>query len=84
MSNEKTEDETSAPVDPRVDEALTVLSKISDPSNTRNDVARAYQIAVGEKSNIDIDWRNVDQAIIKRWSRSALQVIKQRAWSYEG
>lgn len=26
------------------------------------------------------DWRTINQAIIDRWSRTALQRIKERAW----
>lgn len=77
MGNKKTNDKSSA----RVDEALTVLGQISDPRRTRNEVAQAYQLAVEAKSKID--WANVDKAIISRWSRSALQLIKQRAWNLE-
>jgi hypothetical protein len=50
---------------------------------TRNYVSRAYarEIQVARVfPNRAIDWEAANRAIIQRWSKSALEYIKTRAW----
>jgi len=56
-----------------------LLSEIASPEITRNDVAQTYLLAM--LSDEEVDWRTVNMAIIKRWSISTLQYIKERAWA---
>ena len=46
---------------------------------TQRDVAKTY--ALGLRSSWPTDWKRVNAAIIKRWSKSGLNRIKQLAWS---
>lgn len=61
----------------------TLLAEIADPAFTRKDVAKTYALALrsSERERGLIDWSKVNRAIIARWSPSALQWIKQKAWS---
>jgi hypothetical protein len=61
-----------------VDPEGTLLSEIDDPRLTREDVALSYALAI--RSGGDLDWRLINQAIIDRWSLSALKWIKEYAW----
>ena len=61
------------------DPTRTLLSAIDNPECTRNVVAKAYALAL--RSSVETDWAAVNSAIIHRWSRSALEWIKDRAWS---
>jgi hypothetical protein len=56
----------------------TLLEEIADKRMTRGDVALTYAFALYEGD--DIDWPKVNQAIIDRWSLSALKYIKEAAW----
>lgn len=44
----------------------------------RDDVAQTYAWCL--VSDEEIDWRRINEAIIKRWSMSALTYIKTKAW----
>ena len=57
----------------------TLLHEISDPVFKRRDVAKTYRLAMG--SSEPTDWAQVNRAIVARWSMSALEYIKQQAWS---
>jgi hypothetical protein len=59
----------------------TLLREIADRHFKRNDVAKTYRLALASSERDQIDWRKVNQAIIKRWSPHALAWIKSRAWS---
>ena len=56
-----------------------LLREIADPAMKRRDVAQSYALAIrsGEVTN----WLRVNDAIIARWSLSALVFIKQQAHS---
>jgi hypothetical protein len=58
-----------------------LLQEIADPKFFRNDVAQTYALALRSSDANDVDWRKVNEAIIKRWSPYALTWIKERAWS---
>jgi hypothetical protein len=45
----------------------------------RKSVAMTYALAL--RSREQTDWARVNQAIVDRWSLSALEWIKQQAWS---
>lgn len=54
-----------------------LLNEIEMPETTRNTLAKTYALAL--RSNDTTDWAAVNRAIIKRWSLSALEYIKERA-----
>lgn len=56
----------------------TLLSEIADKRMKREDVALSYALAI--RGGEEIDWSKVNQAIIDRWSFSALKWIKEYAW----
>lgn len=57
----------------------TLLQEIENSKCTRNVVAKTYALAL--LSTVETDWARVNRAIIARWSHSALEWIKARAWS---
>uniref|UniRef100_A0A6M3LSX4 Uncharacterized protein n=1 Tax=viral metagenome TaxID=1070528 RepID=A0A6M3LSX4_9ZZZZ len=57
----------------------TLLREIADHSLVRRDVAQTYAIAL--RSSEPTDWKRVNDAIIGRWSVSALIWIKEQAHS---
>lgn len=65
-----------------VDPEGVLLEEIADKRLKREDVALSYAFAIrqGEK----LDWRKINEAIIERWSPSALKWIKTRAWKIAG
>jgi hypothetical protein len=58
-----------------------LLDEIADPKMKRLDVAKTYCLALRSSERDTIDWTKVNEAIIARWSKSALLWIKERAWS---
>ena len=54
-----------------------LLNEIADPSMRRRDVAQSYALAI--RSSEATNWRQVNQAIIARWSLAALTTIKRLA-----
>lgn len=59
------------------DTTNTLLREIADPAMKRKDVAQTYALAL--RSSWPTDWRVVNEAIIARWSKSALVWIKNYA-----
>lgn len=57
----------------------TLLREIADKAMHRRDVAQTYHLAM--RSSHPTDWKQVNQAIIARWSVAGLQWIKQQAHS---
>jgi hypothetical protein len=62
------------------DTTNTLLREIADPAMKRKDVAQTYGLAL--RSSWPTDWGQVNRAIMARWSRSALEWIKTRAWKF--
>jgi len=60
---------------------VALLQEIADPQMTRRDVAKTYALTLRSSERNSIDWKKVNQAIIQRWSKSALSWIKKQAWS---
>ena len=58
----------------------TLLRDIAEPKATRKYLASTYRLALRSSEFAAIDWSKVNRAIIKRWSRSALEWIKRDAW----
>jgi hypothetical protein len=58
-----------------------LLDMIADESNTRQQVARVYALALGDET---IGWYAVNLAIIDRWTLSGLVWIKRHAWKLRG
>lgn len=56
----------------------TLLAEIASTKFTRRQIAATYALAMRDPSNVD--WPTVNEAIINRWSRSALVHIKTIAW----
>ena len=59
----------------------TLLSEIAEPTAKRADVAKTYALALRSSERDSVDWAKVNAAIMARWSRSALEWIKEKAWS---
>lgn len=59
----------------------TLLREIADRSCKRLDVAKTYCLALRSTERGRIDWPKVNRAIVERWSSSALEWIKNKAWS---
>lgn len=59
----------------------TLLREIAEPSWTRRLVAQTYALALRSSERGKVDWKKVNQAIVERWSLSALNWIKRQAWS---
>lgn len=55
-----------------------VLQEIADKRMNRNTVA--LTLAFGLRQNDDLDWKKINQAILKRWSKSGREYILKRAW----
>lgn len=55
-----------------------ILEAVDDYGSTRDSVALVYAMAL--RTNYATDWRKVNTAIIERWSPSALEYIKRKAW----
>ncbi len=56
----------------------TLLAEIGNPHLKRRHVAATYALAL--HASEETDWKQVNEAIIKRWSFSALEWIKKEAW----
>lgn len=57
----------------------TMLDEIADKGSVQKDIAQTYHLAL--RSSEETNWSEVNRAIIKRWSRSGLERIKEMAWS---
>lgn len=55
-----------------------VLQEIADKRMNRNTVA--LTLAFGLRQNDDLDWKKINEAILKRWSQSGREYILKRAW----
>ncbi|MGH8525108.1 MAG: hypothetical protein ACREXY_13120 [Gammaproteobacteria bacterium] len=61
-----------------VDPGEQILREIADKRVTRDDVALTYAFCVRQAA--DVNYKQVNQAIIDRWSLAALKYIKEKAW----
>lgn len=57
----------------------TILQEIDDKHSTRDDVALTYAFCRDAKKTQDVNFRTINEAIVKRWSLSALEYIKDKA-----
>lgn len=55
-----------------------ILEEIGMKETTRDDIALTYAFAIRQKR--EVGFGIINRAIIERWSRSALEYIKKRAW----
>lgn len=62
-----------------IDTTATLLREIELPEATRDTLAVTYGLAI--LSSHPTDWPKVNRAIMERWSRSALEYIKRKAWA---
>ena len=56
-----------------------LIAEVRDPSNRQKTVAIEYARAV--MSGAAVDWRAVNDAIMKRWSNAGLKRVKSFAWA---
>ncbi len=60
-----------------------LLEEIADKQFSQKHIALTYAMAIA--SSETKDWKAINDAIIKRWSFSGLERIKQMAWKkYSG
>ena len=67
------------------DPEAQLLAEIADKAMKRRDVAMTYRLAWRATLGPDgatVDWPKVNEAIVERWSLSALAFIKKTAWEY--
>lgn len=58
----------------------SLLAEINEKVFTRDDVALTYAMTLCSSERDSVDWGKVNKAIIDRWSFSALNYIKEKAW----
>lgn len=56
----------------------TLLQEIHNKKFKRDNIVMTYALAL--MSTDTTDWKRVNTAIINRWSLSALEYIKNKAW----
>ena len=57
----------------------TILQEIADKNFTRDSIALTYAFCRDAKKTQNINFRTINEAIVKRWSLSALGYIKEKA-----
>lgn len=57
----------------------SILQEIFNKTMKQKDVAQTYALCM--RSSESVDWSKVNDSIIKRWSVSGLNKIKDMAWS---
>lgn len=55
-----------------------ICDLVDDKKCTRDSIVNAYAFAIC--SNQDVNFKIINQSIIDRWSRNALEYIKIKAW----
>lgn len=60
-----------------VDFVAWIMNEIEGRAFTRADVAKTYAILIEKRHQ---DWKPINEAILKRWSKSGLRWIKIEAW----
>ena len=57
-----------------------ILDEIADSRMKREDIAQTYAFVIRQLPANDPRWREINHAILDRWSMAALKWIKERAW----
>lgn len=57
-----------------------ILEEIKHSDITRDLIVSSYYWCI--KSTEPVNWKKINQAIIKKWSRSGLLYIKKKAWDF--
>ncbi len=57
-----------------------ILDEIANPKMTRDGVALTYAFCLRQRPPGHVSFRDINRAIMERWSPHALDYIKQRAW----
>ncbi len=62
---------------------ITLVESVieSEIANGLNQTQIAQTYALALQSSYPTDWKRVNEAIIKRWSKAGLTRIKEMAWS---
>ncbi len=55
-----------------------ILREIADPKFTRDSIALTYAFCIRQRDQVNI--QIINRAIMERWSESALEYIKRKAW----
>ena len=61
-----------------------ILEEIQVHKFTQRQVAKTYHLAMrSEDAGVDnrIDWKRINEAIVRRWSVSGLERVKTMAWN---
>ena len=56
-----------------------IRQEIAEKESTRDDVALTYALCRDAKKTQNVNFRTINEAIVKRWSLSALEYIKGKA-----
>ncbi len=60
---------------------MVLLNEISMPEITQKSLAMTYAMAIcSSEAKELIDWKKVNEAIVARWSQSAVTRVKEMAW----
>lgn len=57
-----------------------LLAAVADTKLTRAGMAKAYRTVLNDVARDRVNWRTVNEAIVRRWSVTALEWIKREAW----
>lgn len=57
-----------------------LLKEIPDKTLYQIDIALTYRLAIHADPVSNFNWKKVNKAIIKRWSKSGLLRVKKLAW----
>ena len=57
-----------------------ILKEIQDKTLHQINISLTYRSAIGAHQMANIDWKKINKAIIKRWSKSGLLRVKKMAW----
>jgi hypothetical protein len=69
-------------VQPFSDSLAYVLKQIDDRRLTKADIAKIYGLLIMSGAQGNVAWPTINQAILRRWSKSALNDIKEQAWKF--
>lgn len=60
---------------------MVLLNEIAMPEITQDSLAMTYAMAIcSSEAKSGIDWKKVNEAIAQRWSQSAVERVKKKAW----
>ncbi len=62
---------------------MVILNELAQREITQRQIAQTYRMTIESvHAGVDtVDWRVINEAIVKRWSATGLERIKGMAWS---